>query len=83
MKKAFFLGSLLVIGIFFCIGCESAMNGQQIAQLITAQKRKVKISGTIDGIEWELKAGINDKRRRRFKGKHLGVKTLIASKKSL
>ena len=29
---------------FFCISCESAMNGQQIAQLITAQKRKVKIA---------------------------------------
>lgn len=47
MKKAFFLGSLLVIGIFSALAvrsCESAMNGQQIAQLITAQKRKVKIA---------------------------------------
>ena len=44
MKKAFFWGSLLVNRDFFCISCESAMNGQQIAQLITAQKRKVKIA---------------------------------------
>lgn len=44
MKKAFFFGVSACNRDFFCISCESAMNGQQIAQLITAQKRKVKIA---------------------------------------
>lgn len=57
MKKTFFLGFLFVVIGIFCIGCES--HKQPTDSLAhNGAEAESEDSGTIDGIEWELKDGV-------------------------
>lgn len=57
MKKTFFWGFLFVVIGIFCIGCES--HKQPTDSLAhNGAEAESEDSGTIDGIEWELKDGV-------------------------
>ena len=57
MKKTFFWGFLVVVIGIFCIGCES--HKQPTDSLAhNGAEAESEDSGTIDGIEWELKDGV-------------------------
>ena len=57
MKKTFFWGFLFVVIGIFCIGCES--HKQPTDSLAhNGAEAESEDSGTIDGIEWELKGGV-------------------------
>lgn len=59
MKKALFSSFLLVVGIFF-IGCANQEQPEQPVDPPLHNNTEVgsEDSGTIDGIEWELKNGV-------------------------
>lgn len=57
MKKTFFWGFLFIVIGIFCIGCES--HKQPTDSLAhNGAEAESEDSGTIDGIEWELKDGV-------------------------